>query len=192
MPPEKSPGPKYLRPPPHKARNELPGQQALLVPGTSGIPDPTLENRRKASIRSRLAQIKQACQKNINAINLVEVMLARGVTLPDIAEALGLPPPIDRVTKPAKPWRLQPGSNMDIIAGMLETAGVKGVSEGAMVAHLLEIGRLTGAKKPRRAVHYTVTELQRRTRFITRKSNKNEGRSYAYGPLDMWRSNTHN
>jgi hypothetical protein len=76
---------------------------------------------------------------------------------------------------------------MAVIADMLEGAGRAGVSEAEMMSRLRDLGRLGSADKPLRAVHWTVSELQRRTRFIERRSRANGARWYAYGPFTAWR-----
>jgi hypothetical protein len=77
---------------------------------------------------------------------------------------------------------------MDLIAAMLEDAGTKGVSEAEMVAELRRRGRLADATEPRRAVHWTVTELRRRTAFLEQKARREGPRWYCYGRFDAWRT----
>ena len=88
---------------------------------------------------------------------------------------------------PKRPWRLRSGSNMDIVAEMLEDAGRKGVSEGEMVERLREMGRLPTASQPLRSVHWTVYELRRRTMNTVRKDVTDGPRWYAYGNFNEWR-----
>jgi hypothetical protein len=76
---------------------------------------------------------------------------------------------------------------MEIVAGMLEAAGTKGVTEDEMVAELRRRGRLKTATEPRRAVHWTVTELRRRTAFLEQRARREGPRWYCYGRFDVWR-----
>jgi hypothetical protein len=162
----------------------LTGLEQPLVP----IPDGKAEAARLATIRRRLDQLAFKCHNYLKALNMVGTLLERGIHLPDIAQALGLDAPIERASKPVQPWRLRPGSNMAVIADMLEAAGTKGVSEAEMVAEVQRLGRLGNAKDPRRSVHWTVTELRDRTKFIEQRRRADGGRWYAYGRFDVWRS----
>lgn len=183
--------PKHIRPKayprPPQASGELPGQQ-VLFDETTGAPDRAVYTERKAVLNARLEGIKRELTSGVRSIEVVQTLLDRGVTVPDVAAALGLKAPVDRVTRPLRPWRLRRGSNMDVIATMLEDASRKGVSEDEMVAHLRTLGRLTTAGDPERSVHWTVTELQKRTRFLKRARKAKGGRWYAYGRFDTWRS----
>lgn len=183
-----SKNPAYPRPsPPNEV---LPGQQSLFGEGTettAGAPDPTTEAKRKRVLNQRLSDLKADARRKIWAIEIAETLLDRGITMPDLAEAAGLSPPVDRMTKPLKPWRLRIDSNMDVIAHMLEDAGRKGVSEEQMVEHLRSLGRLQTAKEARRSVHWTVIELRNRTKFAFQKAKSDGGKWYAYGRFDVWR-----
>jgi hypothetical protein len=177
-------GKAYARPP--QASDVLPGQQSLFggeVPG----PNHQVEKQRQRAADARIDSIERRLKNELWAIEAYRQMRERGVTVPDVAAAIGLPAPIERVTRPLKPWRLRAASNMDVIATMLENAGRKGVSEDEMVAELHHLGRLTTAGDPRRSVHWTVAELQKRTRFVTRTRREKGGRWYAYGRFDTWR-----
>jgi hypothetical protein len=177
-------GKAYLRPP--QASDVLPGQQSLFggeVPG----PNHQVEKQRQRAVDARIDGIERRLKNELWAIEAYRQMRERGVTVPDIAAAIGLAPPVDRVTRPLKPWRLRRGSNMDVVATMLEDAGRKGVSEDDMVARLRNLGRLATAGDPERSVHWTVLELQKRTRFLSRGRREKGGRWYAYGRFDAWR-----
>jgi hypothetical protein len=169
--------PTYVPP----ARPNLETQAALL-------PDGKAEKSRNRDIVKRLIAIKQKCQYTINAIETAITLVERGVTLPDVAEAIGLPPGVPRVSRPLKPWRIRPDSNMDVIATMLEDAGRRGVSEVEMLSRLRDLDRLGGAAKPLASVHYTVSELAKRTKFVERRSRAEGARWYAYGRFDVWRN----
>ena len=175
----------YPRPP--QASDVLPGQQNLFDQ-TAPMPDPKVERQRRAAVNERLARAERDARGLLRAIDIARTLQERGHTLPDVAEALGLPPPIDRVTRPLKPWRLRRDSNMDVIATMLEEAGRKGVSEGEMVDRLRSLGRLATANDARRSVHWTVSELRKRTKFAFRGLQDKGGRWYAYGRFDTWRN----
>jgi len=171
----------YVRPP----RDDLiEAEGPSLIP----LPDAKAENQREAAIKDRLLAIKRRCLDLAGVVDAAITLIERGVTLPDVAEAIGLPPTIKRASKPLRPWRIRRNSNMAVIADMLEDAGRAGVSESEMIARLRELGRLTTADMPLKAVHWTVTELQRRTRYLERRSRANGARWYAYGTFDMWRS----
>ena len=94
---------------------------------------------------------------------------------------------LPRERQPKRLWRLRSDSNMDVIASMLEAAGLKGVSEKQMVNHLRSIGRLTSATAPERSVHWTVSELRIRTLNAVRKDGPDGARWYAYGNFNEWR-----
>jgi hypothetical protein len=164
----------------------LPGQQPLFDERT-GAPNPKTEADRVDDLRFRLTRYRVNFQTGIQAIDNVFTMLDRGVSMPDIFEAFGLKPPIDRVSRPLKPWRLRPGSNMDVIATMLEEAGRKGVTEEQMVERLRELGRLGTAREPRRSVHWSITELRNRTKFSFQRGRANGDRWYTSGTFDTFR-----
>jgi hypothetical protein len=169
-----------------QAFDVIPGQQSLLDDVPDG-PDPEIEELRSSEVRSSLRKLLDELNRRKYSVETSLMMLDRGVSLPDVAEAMGLPPPVDRVTRRLKPWRLRRGSNMDVIATMLEDAGTVGVTETQMMAHLRDMGRLTNADKPLGSVHWTVAELAKRTRFAMRDSREKGGRWYAYGRFDTWR-----
>ena len=173
--------PTYIRPP---AQNIPvgPDDVPLLV-----VQDAQAESERTADVIRRLLGIVAKCETTKSLALDGITLIKRGVTLPDLAEAIGLPAPVQRVTKSLKPWRIRKGSNMDVIATMLEEAGIRGVSESEMIARLRELGRLQSADMPLRAVHWTISELQRRTKFLERRSRANGARWYSYGRFDIWR-----
>jgi hypothetical protein len=175
----------YPRPP--QASDVVPGQQNLFDQ-TALVPDPTVERQRRAAVNDRLTRAECDARNLLRAIDIARTLQERGHTLPDVAEALGLPSPVDRVTRPLKPWRLRRDSNMDVIATMLEDAGRNGVSEDDMVDRLRSLGRLATANDPRRSVHWTVSELRKRTKFAFRGLQDKGGRWYAYGRFDTWRN----
>lgn len=175
--------PKYRRP--AKSSPVLPGQQPLEF--TGNIPDPKAEARAKAAVLARFDRFENGALRQIDAIRMARIVIERGQQLPDVAQAFGLFPIVPRASKPLNPWRLRPGSNMDIVAGMLEAAGTKGVTEDEMVAELRHRGRLTTATEPRRAVHWTATELRRRTSFLEQRARREGPRWYCYGRFDVWR-----
>jgi hypothetical protein len=170
----------YVRPP---RDDRIEPAAPALIP----LPDAKAERQREAAIKDRLSAIKRRCLNIANVVDTAITLIERGITLPDIAEAIGLPPTIERASKPLRPWRIRSNSNMAVIADMLEEAGRDGVSEAEMMHRLRDLGRLTDADKPLRAVHWTVTELQRRTRFVERRSRSDGARWYAYGPFSVWR-----
>ena len=158
----------------------MPDQMAFFVSETPATPDPVLEaQRRKACAELKLiADYHRAEFKRVNdALKSV-----RG-DAPEAAEN-GESPAKDRRIRP---WRLRPGTNMDVVATMLEAAGRKGVSEAEMVEHLRSMGRLTTASEPQRSVHWTVTELRKRTLNAVRKGDTKGARWYAYGNFNEWR-----
>jgi hypothetical protein len=170
----------YIKPKPVP----LTGFEQVLVPGADG----KAEAAGMAALKRRIQKFQTRCYNYDNACKVVLNLLERGIHLPDVAEAIGMKPVIERASKPLKPWRLRPGSNMAVIADMLEAAGTKGVTEEEMVAELRRLGRLGNAKDPRRSVHWTVTELRDRTKFIEQRRRADGGRWYAYGRFDVWRS----
>jgi hypothetical protein len=170
----------YVRPKPVP----LTGLEQPLVP----IPDGKAEAAQMAAIKARIGQLKYKCHNYIRAFDMVLTLLERGIHLPDVAEVLGMKPAFERASKPLKPWRIRPDSNMSVIADMLEAAGTKGVSEDEMVAELQKLGRLADANNPRRSVHWTVTELRDRTKFIEQRRRADGGRWYCYGRFNVWRS----
>ena len=175
----------YTRP--GQASDLLPGQQSLLT-GLPNGPDPKVEAQRAVNVQARIKDLRAQLLRQVQSLDTSRHLIQHNVQIPDVAEALGLPPPVDRVTRPLKPWRLRRDSNMDIIATMLEGAGKSGVTEFEMLAHLRELGRLAHATKPLRSVHWTVAELAKRTKFATRGSRENGRRWYAYGSFENWRS----
>jgi len=167
----------------HRPEQPAPGVQSQI----DGLPDLEGEKCRKRDLYRRLLEFRNLCRRYIDAIDQVFQLLERGVTLPDISSALGLPPVIPRATRPLNPWKIRSGSNMEIVADMLEAASRRGVSEGEMVTELQRLGRLQGAKDAARAVHWTVKEIQRRTRFIERRTRARGARWYAFGTFSTWR-----
>ena len=151
-------------------------------------PDPKAEAERGKALKESLARWEHQARKQIAAIDIVRRLAERGMQTPDIAAALGLPPIIERKSRPLNPWRIRPGTNIAIIADLLEARGTKGASEAEMAAELRRHGRLENARNPNRAVHWTASELQRRTRFCYRGPVARGGRWYAYGPFTTWRS----
>jgi hypothetical protein len=174
----------YNRPREPEPDPPLSGQLGLFGEELPGAPRLASELANKRAVQSRLLGIKAELERVIAAIDVATTLLLRGITLPDVAEAIGLPSTVPRVTAPLKPWRLRAKSNMDVIATMLEEAGRKGVAEDEMVGRLREIGRLADASDARRSVHWTITELQRRTRYCTRGR---DGRWRSYGTFGTWR-----
>lgn len=175
----------YVRPP----RDDIIEPEGpSLVP----LPDAKAESRRETAIKDRLLAIKRRCLELAGVVDAAITLIERGVTLPDVAEAIGLPPAIERRSKPLRPWRIRPNTNLAVIADMLEDAGQAGVSESEMIARLRELGRLRSADKPLKAVHWSVCELQRRTRYLERRSRANGARWYAYGRFDIWRDRAQN
>ncbi len=172
----------YRKPP---AGPVLEGQQPLFG-AEQGI-DPKAEAERKRLFRRQLVGWYSEAKRTMEAIKVVWRLNQRGIQQPDIAQALGLPPVVERASKPLNPWRIRPGSNIEIVADMLETAARRGVSEDEMVERLQSLGRLSNARDPKRAVHWTITELQRRTRFCFRESSAMGARWYAYGTFAVWR-----
>lgn len=175
--------PKYRRP--TKSSPVLAGQQPLEF--ACNIPDPKAEARAKAALFAGLDGVENRATRQIEAARMARILMERGLQVPDVAQALGLSPVIPRASKPLNPWGLRPGSNMEIVAGMLEAAGTKGVTEDDMVAYLRRRGRLKTAAEPRRAVHWTVTELRRRTSFLEQRARREGPRWYCYGRFDVWR-----
>jgi hypothetical protein len=162
-----------------------------LFVGVQAVVDPKVERKRSVDLRARLERYRNLLYRQLESVNISLLMVDRGLTIPDVAEALGIPTPVERASRPIRPWRLRRGTNMYIIATMLEEAGRKGVSEAEMMSRLRDLGRLETADKPLRAVHWTVTELKRRTRFVQRRSRSNGARWYAYGPFTAWRNLQH-
>ena len=155
----------------------MPDQLAFFNDPTV-MPDPVFEtNRRRACTELGLIadRLKTEYRRTIDAIKR-----ARG----DDPQPGEDPPPASR---PKRPWRLRAGSNMEIVATMLEAAGRKGVSESEMVERLRERGRLPTASQPLRSVHWTVYELRRRTMNAVRKDGTDGARWYAYGNFNEWR-----
>lgn len=163
----------------------LEGQQTLFGPLDNV--DPKAEAERRREFRRQLARWYHDAKRMMEAIRVVWRLDQRGIQQPDIAKALGLPPVIERASKPINPWRIRPGSNIEVVADMLEAAATRGVSEDEMVERLHSLGRLTSARDPKRAVHWTITELQRRTQFCFRESSNSGARWYAYGTFRVWR-----
>lgn len=158
----------------------MPDQPSLFVE-MDVLPDPKVAKLRQAMI-AELTDTAERHQAELVRILRVREKLQAAITGGSdqkvVVTGLRLP----------KPWRLRSGSNMDVIAMMLENAGRKGVSEDEMVDHLRAMGRLLGAQQARKSVHWTIYELRRRTLHTVRKPG---GRWYAYGPFHSWRgSNT--
>ena len=141
----------------------------------------------KARIVDKLVYIRGQAQNYIWVVDQALKMLENGVQLPDLAEAIGLPPVTPRESRPLRPWRLRPGSDMEFVATLLETAGRKGLTEKQIVAELLLVGRLATASNPNKAAHFTITELERRTKNITRVARVNGARWIARGKFIVWR-----
>jgi hypothetical protein len=137
------------------------------------------------ALRTRIAQIAKESRENLDAVDRVQRLLQHGTQLPDIAKALGIK---ERVlaTPRTRMWRIRAGSNMEIVAEMLEAAKNTGVSERQMVSELKRRGRLTSATDPRRAVHWTVTELRRRTGMVCATDDSKRWRVMCR--LDVWKS----
>jgi hypothetical protein len=173
----------YVRP--TAATDARPDEQTQLP-----TPNGKSELARARDIITRLRSIKSKCQSYIYVVDTAITLVERGVTLPDEAAAIGLPPTIPRASKPLNTWRIRPDSNMAVIAEMLEAAGTKGVAEVEMMSRLRDLGRLGDAEKPLRAVHYTVSELAKRTKFVERRSRNRGSRWYAFGSLSTWRKPT--
>ncbi len=111
-----------------------------------------------------------------------------GVSLPALAQALGLEAATNRATGPTRPWTIRPESNMAIVADRLEQAGAEGLSERELVNALLASGRLSTAANARRSVHWSVSELARRTSCVVRASADSGGRWYCLGSFAEFRA----
>jgi hypothetical protein len=151
------------------------------------IPDGMAEKRRTADVITKLHEIRRTALRTAEVVNIGLTLISRGFVVPDVAQALGMEPVRERATEPLFTWRLRTGSNMDVIATMLEEAGARGVTERRMVEHLTELGRLGTAKNPRRSVHWTVTELQKRTKCVEQRSADRDARWYCNGRFNVWR-----
>ena len=183
----------YGRPVASKKTTALP-KSVPILDGQDPLFDPVEHKARlkaeaaaKAQIVSTLIGYREYAKRQISVINQALTMLENGVQFPDLAEAIGLAPVTPRVFKPLRPWRLRPGSNMEFVATLLEAAGNKGLTEKQIVAELRRDGRLATATNPAKAAHYTVTELERRTKNIFRVARVNGARWTRRGSFNVWR-----
>lgn len=164
----------------------LDGQEPLFDP-VAHKAQRKAEAAAKAQIVNKLVYIREEAQRHIWVVDQALKMLENGVQLPDLAEAIGLPPVTPRESRPLRPWRLRPGSDMEFVATLLEMAGRKGLTEKQIVAELLRASRLATASNPNKAAHFTITELERRTKNIYRVARVNGARWIARGKFDVWR-----
>jgi len=164
----------------------LPGQEPLFDP-VAHKAQLNAEAAAKARIVQKLTDIREEAQRHIWVVDQALKMLENGVQLPDLAEAIGLPPVTSRKSRRLRPWRLRPDTDMEFVATLLETAGRKGLTEKQIVERLRGAGRLATASNPNKAAHYTITELERRTKNIYRVARVNGARWVARGKFDVWR-----
>jgi hypothetical protein len=188
----KKPRPKtYIPALPTKNVPALEGQLPIipLPPGVEKWDDfADAQSRTRANAIQRLEQIDKDADRIKNVVRQALDLFRHGIQIPDIARAVGIQPAEYDAAQIPQAWHLRPDSNMSIIADMLEEAGKKGVSEKQMVAELRRRGRLGTASNPGRAVHWSVTELRRRTAFVgAREDGNGRTRWHAFGRFDVWR-----
>lgn len=183
----------YRRPVASKKTISL-SKSVPILDGQEPLFDPVAHKARlkaeaaaKAHIVNKLVRIREEAQWHIWVVDQALKMLENGVQLPDLAQAIGLPSVTPRESRPLRPWRLRPGSDMEFVATSLETAGRKGLTEKQIVDELLLAGRLATASNPNKAAHFTITELERRTKNIYRVARVNGARWIARGKFDVWR-----
>jgi hypothetical protein len=158
----------------------------LFDPQAEGI-DPANEQRATAEIRRRLRDLA-AVHAHLRAVAETALpLLDNRVHIPEVAEALGLPPAFPRAPRRGrKPWKIRPGSDAEIAAGLIEAAGRRGISEADLLQALEERGRLAAARYPARALRWTLPNLQKRTQAIIR--DPKTGRWKALNSLDHFRA----
>jgi hypothetical protein len=181
----------YIPPLPTKNVPALEGQLPIipLPPGVEKWDDfADAQSRTRAHTIQRLEQIDKQADFIKETVRRAIHLFRHGIQIPDIARAVGIQPAEYDVAPPPDAWHLRPDTNIAIIADMLEEAGKRGVSEKQMVAELRRRGRLGNAANPSRAVHWSVTELRRRTAFVgAREDEHRRTRWYAFGRFDVWR-----
>jgi len=165
----------------------LDGQEPLFDP-VAHKAQLRAEAAAKARIVDKLVGFRDEALRHVRVIDQALKMLENGVQLPDLAEAIGLPPVTARESKSLRPWRLRPGSDMEFVATLFETAGRKGLTEKQIVAELRAVGRLATASNPDKAAHFTITELERRTKNIYRVARVHGARWIVRGKFDVWRT----
>jgi hypothetical protein len=144
------------------------GTQPLFEPDPENE-DPINERRLEAQIRKRLSDLTTVHRHLASVAETAIHLMDRGVHVPEVAEALGLPPVLKRpATASRGPWKIRAGSNMALIADLIEKAGKTGISEMRLVENLRAHGRLNTANEPRRAVHWAITNLAKRTKAVVR------------------------
>lgn len=136
-------------------------------------------NHRDSDQEKRLRDLDRCASKYLAARALAKRGLDPAIL--DFVGAIGRP----KTAPSATAWRIRPGSNMSVVADLLDAAGAAGVSEDEAVNELLRLGRLTDAINPRRSIHWTFTELRGRTRVVERNQ---DGRWHANASLFAWKS----
>jgi hypothetical protein len=92
-------------------------------------------------------------------------LIERDEQIPDPMPLLDVPK-ARRSSRPA--WVLKPGTDADQVATLLESAPERGLTESEIAAELQRNGRLTSVKDPIRSVHWTLYNLERRSKAIRR------------------------
>ncbi len=95
----------------------------------------------------------------------VRELILSGVSVPDIAPMLS---DIAPRSAGAREWAPRLGSNAERIVLLLERAVPEGLSEDDIVAALRRQGRLAMLKNPIASVHWTLSNLQRRSGALRR------------------------
>lgn len=127
---------------------------------------------RSASTVAAVDSIIQDFEHRLTVARAVRKLVADGVDVPDVSSMLTYEAP-----RPSggRAWALRPGSNAERIVLLLEDASPKGLLEEEIVARLRAQGRLANSKNPVHSVHWTIYNLQRRSRALRRD---HEGRWY--------------
>jgi len=142
----------------------------------------------KAEVKSRrntyrqISEVRGHLRNRVWACDIVIEMLEKGILLPDIEATMGLRPSVPRVSKPdPKIFRLRTGTDAEAVYDLLYANNRKGLTESALVDLLKAQGRLANAEHPRRAVHWCLTNLAKRSGGAVLKLG--DGRWYVIRPV---------
>ncbi len=148
------------------SRSGLPGSvawQLSLYRVAPSMSDQTNRSRREPhkSIDELIADL----ESRLRTARLAKEMLDFGSAPAQIATALGLGPS----PKVVRPWAVRSGTLAALVVEMLREAGDLGMAESEIVSALK--GRHKATKDPRRAVHWTLYNLRRRSSALERSED---------------------
>lgn len=130
----------------------------------------------RKALRSGIHRVKRQVVWVLRGLRALSELNDKGVLLPDIASALGVPAPRS-VFRKSPGYKPKPGTDSAFILALLKLAGQVGLSEDELVIKLQSAGRLRAAQFPKRAVHCSLTNLQKRAQLVERDAATKNWRS---------------